>query len=57
MRNRQKKELVREVRDPRVEFARLAGVDCKTRPTGNFRQPVLPPEGVDRDFCFSEDLK
>jgi len=55
MRKRSKKDCAAEIKDPRVEFARLAAARREAPPTDSLRQPALPPLGVDGDFCFSED--
>jgi len=57
MRNRQKKEPTPELKDPRLEFARLTSNQGEFRQPKDPRQPFQPPAAIDSDFCFSEDGK
>ena len=55
MRNRRVRKAVPEIKDPQLEFARLAKSRNEQRVVGPKPGAVTPPSGIDCDFCFNED--
>lgn len=57
MRFRQRKAEPSNIRDPQLEYARLARQQLKRGASRENRSPAFPPPAVDVDFCFTEDVQ
>jgi len=57
MRFKQRKAEPSEIRDPQLEYARLARQQAERGASRENRSPAFPPAAVDVDFCFTEDAQ
>jgi hypothetical protein len=57
MRFKQRKAEPSEIRDPQLEYARLARQTTGQNAARMKSRDMFPPPAVDADFCFAEDAK